>query len=455
MRARSPSSATSAASAERLRQALVGLAPTGRRHRRPRQAQVRLGPPAASGRHRRRAGPGATRPPRPPGRASRPAPAPRPGTPRRRRARDQSSAPAPAPGRASPPPSSSAPPSSARRPASSSSAAARPTVAGAFGDLGGQLAPCRRAGPGGRSRWRRARCADSAARSGGSSSASTASRESAWRKRNAAVVGVDGDDLRVDRRVRARARPRRSSSPVIAGSRSQSKRRPRTAAASSTRSGFVAERGEPAPNAVGERERHDVVRPRLDSVHDAPRVDERARRDRDREQLLDEERHAVGPVGEGHELGGIVLAPETRSDHLGHFAVVEARQLDQLRALAGRAASGPDREPRRPLLVAERWPRTARARKPGCRRGTRRSSASPSRPSADPPAPRRSRGQRRRREGSAGPLRSSYDRDLHLRAGTPPVGDQPAEDGPERCELGRVGRAVARTAELSASANGR
>ena len=78
--------------------------------------------------------------------------------------------------------SPSAPPSRARRPASSSSAAARAAVAGAFGDLGGQLAPV--AGQAGMAASMASSArADSRARSGGSSSASTASRASAWRKR--------------------------------------------------------------------------------------------------------------------------------------------------------------------------------------------------------------------------------------------------------------------------------
>ena len=201
MRARSPSSARSAASADacarRSSASAQRVAATAARASRRCASARRCG----ERRVRSRAGPGATRPPRRPGRACRPAPAPRPGTPRRRRrrrrldgasARARSSVVSAVVERAA---IQRAPPGleQQRRGAAA--------VAGAFGDLGGQLAPVARAGPG-------CACLDGVQRACATAGPAPAEAARPARRRARARGGtgrrrrrIDGHDLRVDRGV--------------------------------------------------------------------------------------------------------------------------------------------------------------------------------------------------------------------------------------------------------------
>lgn len=106
----------------------------------------------------------------------------------------------------------------------------------------------------------------------------------------------------------------------------------------------VAECGDPAADAVGEGEWNDG----LDPVRPRPRPafgDERARCHRRRQQLLHQERDAVGPRRELEHLVRDGVHSEARADHLGHLQPAEARQLQEPRHASGMKGP-PQLEPR-------------------------------------------------------------------------------------------------------------
>ena len=151
-------------------------------------------------------------------------------------------------------------------------------------------------------------------------------------------VLIHRHDLRVDRgverghdRTLVESRDRRQEVPVEATAEDGRRRQHGPC--------LVAQRDQPSPHAVDEGHRHDVV----DGAGQRPRraaVDERARRDRHRQQLLDEEGHPVGARRQGHQLGRRLVGPETGLEHLRHVDVVETAQFDQVRRAPGMQRPG-------------------------------------------------------------------------------------------------------------------
>ncbi len=338
-----------------------------------------------------------------------------------------------------------------RRPASSSSAPAR---------AGSPARSARSAASGTPSPGRPGCAASTAAsarpaataRSGGSSPASTASWVSACRNRKLSRSAT----------ISCRPMPRRSAAatsasarPVTGPSSGQSNRRPRTAAAPSTRrqsaSRASSRRRTASANVAGT-----PAAARSPACQRAIPLGQRPFRDQAREDLLDQERDALGPRGDERlDRGRQVGSAHAGQRHPGHRRRVEPAQRQHGRGPARGQRAGQGRG------VAAFVPEGGDAQhpfgRPGCRPGTPAAPASPGRPSAGPRARARTRPRGQRAQQPQHRL-AEDDQGLHRRT-RPAAAATAGPAGRARAGTGPVPRCPAdglpRPADISASAKGR
>ena len=253
-----------------------------------------------------------------------------------------------------------------------------------------------------------------------------------------AVVRFDGDQLCVDRRVQ-RAEDALISEAGDLGEQLPVEASTKHGGGEENGASFVADDRQPAPNAVGERQRHD----RLDGVRQRPpvaTVEKRTRRHGDRQEFLDKEGNPVGSLSEGEHLGRDAVGIQTCPHHVGHLGVGETSQLEDLDRATGLQHPG-EFERCRSLLDTGR----DQAQHPlgGEIVGQVLDDAERLRvgpvqvlENDDTSAV----GQDTKKAQHA--LTQGDDGRLHFGLGAPPFGKQPAESSSERCELGRVGQPV-------------